>query len=129
MVPCTLMNACVYWLVWFLPYNIICSFQISRNCYALNEYSKKLPVISSVEYKQVVRKVVLSEQYRTTEIYLSQSEASAVICLKKRASLKSLTVRNIRLRSCGNYYEQLRIFLSDKVKYGVFTKYSDVSYQ
>ena len=32
-----------------------------RHFYAWNQYSKQLPVISSIEYKQVVRKVRLSE--------------------------------------------------------------------
>ena len=78
------------------------SLKIKNNFYALNQCSKQLPIISSAQYKQVVKKVGLSEQYRTTEIYLSQSEASAGICLKKERLRKSLTVRNIRLRSCGD---------------------------
>ena len=59
------------------------SLKFEETFYAFNQYSKQFPVISFVEYKQVVRKVGLSEQYRKTEINLSQSEASAEICLKK----------------------------------------------
>ena len=36
---------------------------------------------------------------------------------------------SVQLFACSDYYKQLRTLLSDKAKYGVFTKCTDVSCQ
>ena len=73
----------------------------------------------------------------------SQNEANAGFFALKKERLKTnphctvicnaLNVYKneeaVQLLSCNDYYEQLQTFSSDKVKYGIFTKCTDVSYQ
>ena len=82
----------------FAVCNIICRFQ--RNLCAWDQYLNQVPVISSIKYKQVVRKVGLSEQLTNIDrrIRFSKIEANAGNCLKRKSVFEkphSTVIRNI----------------------------------